>query len=439
MIGISMVSDDNHLITIRFRGLYGISQASVDRNNRFLDRLVHARMTNHIAIRIVHDDEIVLLRSDRLHQFILHLVSAHLRLQVVCSHFRRRHQDAILVIVRSLAATIEEESHVRVFLGLGDMELRLALLREVLAQCIVHVLLIEQDMNTLEVRVVRRHAEILQTRNRMHTSLRHILLRKHDRKLLSAVVAEIEEDDDIALLDNRYRLTVLHMHDRFDELVGHALGIRFLHRLHHTFGLLALSIHQEVVRLLHTLPTFVAVHRIITTYDRGYLATCRLQVVLQRLDKAFTALRIGIAAIHEAMHVGLRDAILLRDIGQLQQVLQRAMHATIGYQTHEMNLLVVLLGVAVRTLDLRILLNRILTARPVDLHQILVNDTSRSNIQMADLRVTHLSVGQTHVLARCLQLRVRISPQQLIPIRSRRARDHVVFLFVTDSPTITNN
>ena len=125
-------------------------------------------------------------------------------------------------------------------------------------------------------------------------------------------------------------------------------------------------------------------------------------MILQRLDKAFTTLRVRITAIHEAMYISLADSVFLGDIRQLQKMLQRAMYTTIGNQAHEVDLLIILFRIAISTFDLRVLHDRILAASDVDLHQILVNDTASTDVQVAHLRVTHLSVRQTNVLARSL-------------------------------------
>ena len=327
----------------------------------------------------------------------------------------------------------------RVFLCLSDVQLVLALCGEVLTQRVLHVLLVEQDVHALEAGVIRRHAEILQTGDRVHTCLRHILLCQNDCQLLRTVVAVVEEDHHVALFDDSYRLAILHMDDRFDELVCHALCVRLLHGLHHALGCLALALNQQVVSLFHTLPTFVAIHRIVTTNDRSDLTAGCLQVVGQCLDKALSALRIRVTTIHEAMYEALLHAILLGDVSQLQQMLQRAVHATVRHQTHQVDLLAVLLRIAIRPFDLRILQDRVLATSDVDLHQVLVNDTTCADIQVTYLRVTHLAIRQTYVLARSLQLRVRISFQQRIPIGSRRARDYIILGLVANTPTITDN
>ena len=121
------------------------------------------------------------------------------------------------------------------------MQLSLTYVCQELTQRIIYVLFVEQDMNTLEASVIRSHTEILQARDRMHTSLRHVLLSQYNR---NTVVTIVEEDHDIAFLDNSNRLSVLNVDDRLDELVRYTLGVRLFHRFYHALGLLTLTFNQ---------------------------------------------------------------------------------------------------------------------------------------------------------------------------------------------------
>ena len=158
-------------------------------------------MPHHITVGEVHHDEIVFGLVDSSHELILHLVGTHLRLQVVGSHLRTWNQDTILTLVRSLTTTIEEEGHVSILLCLSGVQLLLALLGEILAQRVLDVLLGEEDVHTLEVSVVWSHTVVLQSRDGLHTLLRHILLRQGDGHLLGAVVTEVDEDNNITLFN----------------------------------------------------------------------------------------------------------------------------------------------------------------------------------------------------------------------------------------------
>jgi len=113
-------------------------------------------------------------------------------------------------------------------------------------------------MNTLEASVIRSHTEILQARDRMHTGLRHVLLSQYKNHLKTT-------GGKIASIIGRY-----YAMDRDKRW-----------------------------------------ERVKEAYDAG-----SLQMILQRLDKAFTTLRVRITAIHEAMYISLADSVLKRIISR---------------------------------------------------------------------------------------------------------------------------
>ena len=144
------------------------------------------------------------------------------------------------------------------------MQLLLALLAQVLAQCILNVLLGEQDVHTLEVSVVWSHAVVLQTRDGLHALLWHILLSQRDSHLLGTVVTEIDEDNYITLFDATVNSGIV---DWLNKLVGNALIVALLHSSNHIGALLTSTLHNQVVTLFYTLPALIAVHSVETTYD----------------------------------------------------------------------------------------------------------------------------------------------------------------------------
>ena len=106
----------------------------------------------------------------------------------------------------------------------------LAVLCEGLAESVAHHFLVEEDVQTLEGRVIGSEAAVVQ-RQSVHSLLRHIGLGQDCSELAGAVVAEVEENHRIALLDSCYRLAALGNHHRLDELVGHICRIGSLDSL----------------------------------------------------------------------------------------------------------------------------------------------------------------------------------------------------------------
>ena len=170
------------------------------------------------------------------------------------------------------------------------------------------------------------------------------------------------------------------------------------------------------------------------------LAGTLCAVVGQLLDEALAALGVGITAVHEAVDEGaLADAIFLGNVAELEEVIQRRVYAAVGGQTHEVDVLAVLLGIGEGGDDFLVLQDAAVGTGTVDLHQVLVDDAAGTDIEVTHFGVAHLSVGQAHVLAASLQLGVRIVGQQAVPIGSGSHRDYIVLLTVADAPTVQNH
>ena len=265
-------------------------------------------MAYHIAVRIIHYDEIELLGIDSLNQFILYFVSAHLRFQVIRSNLRRRNKNTFFRIVRSFATAVEEECYVSILLRFGDMELSFTVGSQIFTQCILHVFLIEKDMYTLERSIVRSHTVVLQAGNSVHALFRHILLSQDDSQFLGTVVTIVEEDNHVTFLDSTVAAGI---YNRLDEFIGYTFIVRLLHGLNHIRRNLSLTVYKQVVSHFHTFPTLVTVHGVETAYDGSNLTGRLFAMRRQLFDEALTALRVGIATVHEAMDKCILDTVFL--------------------------------------------------------------------------------------------------------------------------------
>ena len=261
-------------------------------------------------------------------------------------------------------------------------------------------------MHTRKRGVVRRHAVILQAGNRVHTLLGHVLLGEHDGQFLGTVIAVVEENDHVAFLDGTVDGRVV---DGLHELVGHALVIAFLHGLHHVCSLMSLAADEQVVSYLDTFPALVAVHGIEAAHDAGYGSARHLGTLVGHLlDESLATLGVRVATVHEAVDIGMGDAILARDFYQLEEVLEAAVYAAVTGQSHQVDVLAVYLGILVCRHHFGVLHDAAIGTGAVDLHQVLIHNTSGTDVEVSHLRVAHLSVGQSHVLAACEELRAGI-------------------------------
>ena len=121
--GVAVVGGDQHFAAGGARGVDDAADADVERFHRLARGVEVAGVADHVAVRVVADDRVVLAALDRLDQLVGDLGRAHLGLQVVGGDLRRRHQDAVLAGVDRLDAAVEEVRDVRVFLGFGDAQL----------------------------------------------------------------------------------------------------------------------------------------------------------------------------------------------------------------------------------------------------------------------------------------------------------------------------
>ena len=264
VVGITVVGNDDSLVVVGLSSLDHILHTVVNSPNSLGNSIVDTSVTYHVAVSKVNYDKVVLSLVDSSHQLILYLEGAHLRLQVVGSNLWTWHQDTILALVWLLASTIEEECHVSILLGLGSVQLLLALLAQILAQSVLDILLREENVHTLEVSVVWSHAVVLQARDSLHALLWHILLSQCDSHLLGTVVTEVDEDNYITLFDATVNSGIV---DWLNKLVGNALVVALLHSSNHIGALLTSTLHNQVVTLFYTLPALIAVHSVETTYD----------------------------------------------------------------------------------------------------------------------------------------------------------------------------
>ena len=253
---------------------------------------------------------------------------------------------------------------------------------------------------------------------------------------LGAVVAVVEEDDDIALFDGAVDVSVV---DGLHELVGDAVGIGEFHGLHHILGLEALAADEQVVGYLHALPALVAVHGVEAADDAGDVCAGLIAFLLQLADEAHAGVRVGVAAVHEAVHVGLANLILFGNLAEFVEVVEAGVHAAVAGEAHEVHSLALAHGILEGALHLLVLHDAAVLAGAVDFHEVLIDDASGTDIQVAHLRVTHLSVGQTHVLAAGLQLAVGIGSIEIVHVGCRRLIDDVAFLFVADAPSVEDH
>ena len=84
------------------------------------------------------------------------------------------------------------------------------------------------------------------------------------------------------------------------------------------------------------------------------------------------------------------------------------MHAAVGGEAHQVQLLAALFHVVVCRFNLRILQELMLAAGDIDLHQVLVYHAAGTQIHVAHLGVAHLTVRKTYIFTAGLQMAARV-------------------------------
>ncbi len=80
-------------------------------------------MPDHVAVRVIEDDDIILAALNAGYDFIRNKIGAHFRLEVVSGNPGRRNQRAVLTRIGCFHSSVEKEGHMRVFLRFRDAQL----------------------------------------------------------------------------------------------------------------------------------------------------------------------------------------------------------------------------------------------------------------------------------------------------------------------------
>mmetsp|Transcript_17004 Transcript_17004/g.28681 ORF Transcript_17004/g.28681 Transcript_17004/m.28681 type:complete len:406 (+) Transcript_17004:39-1256(+) len=265
---IAMVRRDEQRIPCGLARLEHDPDGSVGRLHPLDGRIQHPRVPHHVGGGEVAHHELVLLLEDRLGHVIAHSGRRHLRLKIVRGDLRRWNHLTVLIVEDGLVTAVEEEGDVRVFLGLRAMVLLEALLGHPLRETVAH------DLGGVHLGNVVPSALVLREGGHQAWLARLGALERHLNThaladLAHAVGAVVEEQEGVAIRNAACGVA----HVREDEFVrlGRLKGVAPLqlrHRLCDHLPLVRVTA-DDVERLLHALPTLVAIHRPVAPHHRG--------------------------------------------------------------------------------------------------------------------------------------------------------------------------
>ena len=157
----------------------------------------------------------------------------------------------------------------------------------------------------------------------------------HLAQLPRAVAAKVEEENAIALGDERARL--LHTDQRGHEFIGLLYAVFVVHRFHHIIRVSAFAEENQLPRLFHALPTVVAIHREVAANHRRDLSCADLlQLGLEHGEIMFAAVGRGVAAVEKCVDENARQACILRRADERVEMFLVRVHAAVGKQAPQM-------------------------------------------------------------------------------------------------------
>ena len=393
LLGVAVVSgDESAAAGVQHSGDHLI-HAGIHSLNGLDSSLEHAGVADHIAVCKVQDDHIVLAALNALDALGSDFGGAHLGLQVVGGNLGAGDDAAILALVGSLHAAVEEEGDVRVLLGLGNAQLGLAVGRQVLAQ---NVLQLHRGIGHLAVGhggIVLSHADVV-----------HLLaaaaaleagkgiVAEDAGHLAGTVGAEVHEDNGVAVLHAATLAGDAGQH----ELIGLVCCVGSLDGLGSVGSMLTLAVDKGSVGLLLAIPVVITVHGVVTAGNAGDLAHAQLiQLGLQVSKEALAGVGIGVTAVGDAVQVDFLSTQMLCHLQHAKPVVGMAVHAAGTHQTHQVDGLTGL-DSSLHVLDQHRVLEHLAIVDGLgDEGQLLVHDAACAHVGVADLGVAHLAVGQT--------------------------------------------
>ena len=214
-------------------------------------------------------------------------------------------------------------------------------------------------------------------------------------------------------------MPVFFYYRRKDKFICYLFIIGSLDAFRAACSLFSFSVYQRAVCLFYTLPPVVTVHHIITAHDCRRLSYANFaHFRFQFFHIFFSGSRRRISSIQETVYVYFGNPLSLCQFQQPVEMLVMAVDAAVRYQSHQMQ------G---RIIGFHILAGRqqdfVFKKVPVldrlgDLGQILINNAPGAHIQMAHLRISHLSFGKSYCHSAGISFHKRIFFHQLIHYRS---------------------
>ena len=131
--------------------------------------------------------------------------------------------------------------------------------------------------------------------------------------------------------------------------------------------------------------------------------------------------------------------MLFTQVDEGKQVDQMAVDAAVGQQTHQMHRAAGLFSVLHRTHQCGIFKKAIVPDVPGDAGQLLIHYPACADVGVSHLAVAHLSVRQTHILARAVHAGMRTGLKQPIQMGGLRRGNGIGTAGRGNAPAVQNH
>ena len=139
------------------------------------------------------------------------------------------------------------------------------------------------------------------------------------------------------------------------------------------------------------------------------------------------------------MNVNILEALFLTELKDCVKMCIMAVNTTIWEKSPKMKITTILLTIVDCTKKLFVLEEISVLYILCNKSKILINDSSRTYVHMANLRVTHLSVRKTYCKTWCITLLERAFCHQLIDIRGLTHVNRICFMIIWKSESIKDH
>ncbi len=358
------------------------------------NRCAESRVPDHVRVREIDEDEIVLPADDGVAHGIGDAGGGHLGLEVVGRHFLgRREHLAIFPFEGFLATAVEEVRHVRILLGLGAAKLLVSRPGDDLREDVRKDVFRKGDRQ-IEFAVVLGHARVAARERSAGPAGELVEVGDGERagELARSIGPEVEMKAGVFRLD----AVVVADGERFDELVGLAGGVAGVDALARRGGPGALRLDDGAVGALHAFPAIVPIHGPVAPGDGADASRAAGELGLELGQVPGRRARLHVAAVEKRVdddgHAGT-----LRHVDQPEQVHERRVDAAVAHEAEEVQAAMRLLRLGHDVDDHAVPGEGAGVNLVVDLRDVHHRDAAGAQIHVPNLAVAHLARGQAHV------------------------------------------